>query len=228
MFGRSVAAAALLAVCAGAEPSRAEDIRDADTVTLALQGSADTVQVRGWRSYYGGYGSYYGYRSYYGYPYYGYGNPYYYAPSYSFGFNYYRPYTSYYYAPPVYYYSPSLYYYYPIAGNGTAQQQPAYSELTIKPRPLQPPTRESVPLPPPSPGDATYPYDGGPQNPVPMPRSTPAPMKDAPPATVPLEGRVVSLPVKTVENKFRYSAYGEQPTSTFGDLRSVKATSPAR
>jgi hypothetical protein len=48
----------------------------------------------------------------------------------------------------------------------------------------------------------TYPYDGGPDNPVPMPKKTaPAPVKVVP------GGKVVSLPPK--REKLAYPAYGE-------------------
>jgi hypothetical protein len=66
------------------------------------------------------------------------------------------------------------------------------------------PEREQL-MPPATPdGGSTYPYDGGPDNPVPMPKRTaPAPLKVAP------GGKVVSLPPK--REKLAYPAYGEQP-----------------
>jgi hypothetical protein len=60
--------------------------------------------------------------------------------------------------------------------------------------------------------DGTFPYDGGPRSPVPMPRAEPAPMS-TPPPSVPLEGRSVSLPPTKVA-KYAYPAYGDQPTPT--------------
>jgi hypothetical protein len=80
-----------------------------------------------------------------------------------------------------------------------------------------------VPVAPAGPApDATYPYDGGPANPVPtpqpMPKADPAPANPAPaPATaptrsVPLEGRAVSLPKSS--GKWAYPAYGEQARRT--------------
>ena len=48
---------------------------------------------------------------------------------------------------------------------------------------------------------------------MPLPRETPVePQKKTspPPATVPLEGRTVSLPAK-IAPKYTYSAYGEEP-----------------
>jgi hypothetical protein len=67
---------------------------------------------------------------------------------------------------------------------------------------------------PPAPDDRTYPYDGGPRAPVPMPKAdqeTPPPPRPMPPGTIPLEGRTVSLPGKT---QFAYPAYGEEPRVT--------------
>jgi hypothetical protein len=62
----------------------------------------------------------------------------------------------------------------------------------------------------PAPG-GTYPYDGGPRVPVPMPQMQPAPTNGpGTPATVPSDGRVVSLPAKPA--KLTYPAYGENLT----------------
>ena len=65
---------------------------------------------------------------------------------------------------------------------------------------------ETPPMPRPQrvPADGTFPYDGGPRNPPPMPKSGPI-FNDAP-ATLPLTGRVVSLP----KPKYVYPAYGEK------------------
>jgi len=79
--------------------------------------------------------------------------------------------------------------------------------------PAPPPEQVEVPQAPPAaaPGNPTFPYDGGPQNLVPMPGREPAPTTRPPVAvpqrSVPMEGRSVSLPVKL---KFTYAAYGEQ------------------
>ena len=86
-------------------------------------------------------------------------------------------------------------------------------------------TRPAAPgaeqLPPPVPRDSTYPYDGGPANPVPMPRAEPG-STSAPRYfhIAPLEDLHVSLPNETkvekesVQGKFSYPAYGEQPRRT--------------
>jgi hypothetical protein len=109
------------------------------------------------------------------------------------------PYNSGYYSDPNSYYNnyPNYYYpststYYPVDGvvNGTLSQ----------PRVLTP--------------NATFPYNGGPTNPVPLPRSTtnptPAPIRK-PAASVPLDGTLVSAPTtKQAVEKFTYAAYGEK------------------
>lgn len=60
----------------------------------------------------------------------------------------------------------------------------------------------------PSQPNRTYMYDGGPRNPVPMPRDEVLP-QGAVPATVPLEGRSVSLPRRPTPRPV-FAAYGEQ------------------
>src|SRR5262249_48317556 len=66
---------------------------------------------------------------------------------------------------------------------------------------------EALPTPRPLPSaDPTFPYDGGPRAPVPMPTIDPAP-KAAPPGAAPLEGRSVSLPAKPA--KLTFPAYGQ-------------------
>jgi hypothetical protein len=62
-------------------------------------------------------------------------------------------------------------------------------------------------------GTQSYPYDGGPQAPVPMPGNNGvnppvAPTRTPPVATVPLEGRLVSLPGPA--QRLSYPAYGER------------------
>jgi hypothetical protein len=61
----------------------------------------------------------------------------------------------------------------------------------------------------PAPAEGTYPYDGGPANPVPMPQAKPGPKRAVPPTTIP-EGRAVAIQSKT--KKYQYAAYGEKPT----------------
>lgn len=148
--------------------------------------------------------------------------PYFY-PGFALGFGYYRPWVSYsvapyyyYSAPPVYYYSaPPAYYYSAPVGVSVSVSTPKVtaSFTTMQPERISAPVNGGERLPPPQPvpgGPAgTYPYDGGPIRPVPMPTTVP---EKAPPPSVPLEGRAVSLPAKpvTITVKYSYPAYGEQ------------------
>jgi hypothetical protein len=74
------------------------------------------------------------------------------------------------------------------------------------------------PMPPADPGAGFYPYDGGPQNLVPMPggngNANPISAPAKKPATVPLEGRLVSLPAQGggQTQRLNYPAYGEGST----------------
>ena len=129
------------------------------------------------RGYYGGYYS----RGYYG----GY-----YARSY---YPYYRPYYygAYYY--PSVYYTPyySSYYYYPVASVApvaTVQTNGYY----------QAPAPSYVPPMPPADGNGTFPYDGGPRAPIPMPNPGQDlnPAKD-PRGIIPFDGKLISLPTET-------------------------------
>jgi len=103
---------------------------------------------------------------------------------------------------------------------GPTQQTP------VQPQFVQPPVQ-----------NGTFPYNGGPVNPVPLPGDPPLPTKD-PRGTVPLEGKLVSLPretfggvgpvvtpeiqklsyvslrtsqLTTTPTSYSYPAYGEQP-----------------
>jgi hypothetical protein len=149
---------------------------------------------RGWYGYgrgWYGYPYWYGYRPYYrwwgaGYwPYYAYSSPYYYS----------YPSTVYY---GGYYDYPSTTVVVPSASLSTSPY------LQGTPAPAQ--AIETAPPPAVVPADGTFPYDGGPRNPPPMPRAEPAP--PGAPATFPLNGNVVSAPAKTT---YRYLAYGEKP-----------------
>jgi hypothetical protein len=64
-------------------------------------------------------------------------------------------------------------------------------------------------LPMPTPGNGTYDYDGGPVNPVPLPKAAPAPTA-VPPAAAPVPAtREVSVPQRQPA-RYSYAAYGEQ------------------
>jgi len=187
--------------------------------------------------YRGGYGGYYGgYRGYYG-GYAGYYRPYYYSnyyPSYYYSTPYYSPYYDYgcsvgpgaygtvsqlnvvqqyqgapYAAQQPYY--PSVTPYGTPQGyngyNGVPQQnyngvpQQGFSGYNGNPQPMPPPVQ---------PNNGTYPYDGGPNQPVPVPRQDSAPTKFAPQAPTTL--RLVNTPgqaVTTPTSQFSYPAYGE-------------------
>jgi len=152
---------------------------------------------RGWYGYGRGW---YGNRGWYGYgPYYGswYGSgPYYGNWSYSS----YWPYYSY---PSSAYYGG--YYGYP----SSAVVVPSVNlnvAPTLQSQPLPDGALETAPPPALAPADGTFPYDGGPRNPPPMPKADPAPT--GAPATIPLSGRAVSLPGKAT---YTYAAYGETP-----------------
>ena len=128
-------------------------------------------------------------------------------------FAFYRPYygggyygggPGYYYGGPSYYYNPCptpYYYYYSYAPLtvDAATAAPAVASAQIRSR------------------SSTYPYDGGPNNPVPMPRGGP----DANPAPrlVPPDTVEVST---TPARKHTYPAYGETPARTlFAEDRPV-------
>jgi hypothetical protein len=199
------------------------------SVQADMQGDTDLVRGYGrggrgyYRGYYGGYRGYYGgYRGYYG----GYYRPYY------AGY-----YGSYYYPPvvyPTYYYSPyyANTYYYPIAGQAaptvTLQQANYYSPAPASSQPT-PGQRFSEPIPAPG-GNGTFPYDGGPRSPIPMP----APGAEVNPANdrgiIPLDGKLVSIPNETTGGfspvgfpsaqpratttttpRVSYPAYGDEP-----------------
>lgn len=189
-----------------------------DTMNLLLTGDEDTVLTKygryyggyGYGRYYGGYGRYYGgYGRYYGgFGYGGYNRgfgyssfyrPYYGYPRYSYGFSLgYNYWPSYYYRPYYYgsYYSynwaPSCYYY-PISD--IDQTAPV---TTLEMNGI---------------ANGGYFYNGGPENPVPLPKKE----GKVEPPSVPLEGRPVSLPAPKAEekkSKFAYPAYGEEPGRT--------------
>lgn len=80
----------------------------------------------------------------------------------------------------------------PAAPRGTSP--PALAQ----PRAVDPPPRKK-------PNGDTFPYDGGPTNPVPKPKDTPP--SSTTPRSVPLEGLSVALP--KAATKWTYPAYGE-------------------
>ncbi len=207
------------------------------TMTLGGKGTAaqaaaeDTELTHGYR-YRGGYygwGGGYGYRGYSvgyyggyrgGYGWNGYGG---YYGGYS-SFNYYRPaYYAPYYAPRVYYSSyyssfpvyptystyyncgPSVGLYLGIGGGaGTgAPTVPLGGGLARPPAATQPMA------PPVAPDGGTFPYDGGPANPVPLPKADPNAAPPADPMTTATD-LPISLKPKAPAPQYRYKAYGEK------------------
>jgi hypothetical protein len=163
---------------------------------------------RGWGGYYAGYRGWGGYRGFYGgyYPSYGgyYGG---YYPSYASYYSY--PVYSY----PVY----STYYYYPCATVAAAPTTTLdYSIVPSTPTPADPtqttpsPSLKTTPAPPMPRVDGTYPYDGGPAAPVPMPKGGDEAMT-LPRVPTPILDRVVSLKDEPTTGKYVYPAYGELP-----------------
>ncbi|AMV23931.1 hypothetical protein VT84_06020 [Gemmata sp. SH-PL17] len=189
------------------------------TMTLGGKGTAqqaateDTELARGYR-YYGGHGyhGHYGYRGGYGY-YGGYG----YRGGYGGYYGGYRGYYGGYYGGyrPAYYYTPRVYYsnyyyptYYPtyygggfyIGISGNSNDATAINLGGIGSRPV------SQPVPAPTAGDGTFPYDGGPANPVPLPKADP---QMNPPAN-PSADLPVSFKPKPATSPYKYKAYGEK------------------
>lgn len=200
------------------------------TMTLGGQGSAARAATEdnelthgyryrggwgyGWGGYRGGWGGGWGgwNSGYWG----GYRGGYWggYRPFYSnyYSFNYYRPayFNSFYYRPyPVYstyYYSgcgPSIYL---GIGGGAASGAPVVPLGTDFARPA--PAAPAQPMiPPAAPGDGTFPYDGGPANPVPAPQPDARPIPPSNPSVA------TDLPISLKPKApapYKYKAYGEK------------------
>jgi len=168
------------------------------------------------RPYYGGYGGYYG--GDYCYP----------------GVSYYSYST---YSTPLYYNPCSLPSPAPAVTLRVLPTTPSYQGTivpgTVAPGTAVPSEGTIVPGTPTNPG--TYPYDGGPKAPVPMPRieDSPAPPADDNGSAIrPANERLVSLPIPdlsaanvsgTGKGKWAYPAYGEKPQRTsFAEDRPIK------
>jgi hypothetical protein len=142
-------------------------------------------------------------------------------------------YTPYYY--PYYYGSPIIYtspvYYSPISTSsltvtppislGIGANQPGGNSLNAVPPGFNPYDQQQ----PPMQGDPTFPYDGGPRLPVPMPKTNevgapPAPTGSPAPPRLPLEGRTVSLPAQQ-KPQFTYPAYGDKVRDTTPDRTTI-------
>jgi hypothetical protein len=151
-------------------------------------------------------GSGFGFWPGYDYPYYSY-----YYPSSYYSPYFYEPLGFYYpsadYVGPSVYYAPDNYYDYP---NGYGLS-PGSRPLPTPGRSVMPPAtgpEETIPMPRPQQKGGTYPYDGGPANPVPMPQAVSTPSRKAgiPPTS---DGRLVAAESKAP--KYTYQAYGEKP-----------------
>jgi hypothetical protein len=223
MLWRSLAAGALAAVVfAWTAPARAGDTvklgldkSATPTVTLELKPGDDAeATLAHWHAHYYGGGFYHA-------GHYGYGHAYYHVGHYGYGFSpaYYYPrrygyssfyyggfYPRYFYSPTVTYYSQTPVYYYsqPLYYSAPYCSPIGLSATLQTPGDQMPPPMTQV-----NPGLGTYPYDGGPANPVPMPKVDPAPTNVPPKAVVPGDERPVALPARS--GKYSYLAYGEKP-----------------
>lgn len=209
---------------------------DGTTMTLGGKGTAaqaateDTELTGGYRGYYGWgggfrYGGYYGgYRGFYGgfrpyyssfrAPFYGGFRPY----SSFYSFNFYRPafytprvfYSNFYtpvYAPfPVYttFYSPPSFYLGIGGAAGSGAPTVPLGADFARPQPAQPMAQPGVPG-----GDGTFPYDGGPINPVPVPKGEPQMIPPAAPSAT-VTDLPISVKPKSTTSPYRYKAYGEK------------------
>lgn len=173
----------------------------------------------GYRGYYGGYrGGYYsGYRGYYGGGYY---RPYYasyYRPYYGYGGGYYGGglgyggfYTNYYNSYYPSYYGGGCGVYLGISGGSAVAGVPTVVPGTNFARPVD---TQPMAQPVPPGGDGTFPYDGGPANPVPLPKIDPQAIPPANPSAtatdLPVSGKAKS-PFVPATTPYKYKAYGEK------------------
>jgi len=130
------------------------------------------------------------------------------------GFAYYpRYYGGFYYggAPGIYYSAPVGYSYGYAPCSGTVISSGPATTLRMAPVPSNGgPVVPSTP----TPGKSTYPYDGGPKTPVPMPKADEAKQVPLPRTPALLEDVLVSLQGQAQGGKWNYPAYGEKPTRT--------------
>src|SRR5262249_52782821 len=141
-----------------------------------------------------------------------------------------------YYASPRVYYISSTAYYYPLVLGATAVPYPStlsiLPALSVLPPAGDPsagspgryildrPPTEILPVPNPTPDAGPSPYDGGPKDPVPLPRP------DTAPPPPPPDERSAALP--GTPTRFAYPAYGEEPgRSSFAADRLVSGKKDA-
>lgn len=124
----------------------------------------------------------------------------------------------YYYSAPAvtYYYSPPVYSYYYCPVNTTVEDVPPSLRVPFQPQANPRPEPPVAPSRPMQPADGTFPYDGGPAKPAPMPGAEPARRNSSPDSA---RERIVSIPPA---KKYTYAAYGDQKTKPASDVRVVK------
>ena len=199
--------------------------RAGDLFQMAIPASDAPAQTRAvvypGRFWGGGFGPSWG-----GYP--SYRAPYRFFPQYDLNFGFGFPPPSFYNAPlPYFFPAPPVYSYTTPSGLGVTTYSLPAGEVTYSV--TQPPPLGPEQLPPPVPRNATFPYDGGPPNPVPMPHVEPDPTSLPHYFHIaPRDDVRVSFPAKPAKGKFSYPAYGEQPRRTAGDrtivIKDVKKT----
>jgi len=208
-YGIWTALTAGLLLTAGGVSQGSDTVRlGGPSAQAAIEGGTDNELVRYGHGHYGGGRGYYGGgRGYYGGYYGGFYGRSYYRPYYA-SYSYYRPY----YRPYVYSYYPSYYgasyyspyyasYYYPCAGTVaptvTLQtQQPITQAQSIYQTPAPPRINNVQPMPPASDSN-TFPYNGGPNQPIPMPPQNDGAPISSPRGIIPLDGKLESLPRET-------------------------------
>lgn len=193
------------------------------TTTPGFHGGVDTVLVHGWRSrfyrpFHFGHFHSHAHLSYYRPFAFSHFHPYTFFPrhsSFHLGFSVHRPHFYSLYTPPAYFWPAYHYDYCPIGGG----VMPYASILAANPSvfTLRPYSGAFTP-PQPYAGPQTYPYNGDPQDTVPMPQAVPEPAV-VPPSTIPI-GRLVSMPARP--SSFAFPAYGDAATRTsFAEARDV-------
>jgi hypothetical protein len=161
----------------------------------------------GYGGYRGGYGGYAGYRGgYYG----GYRGGYYggYGGYWGGGYGGYYPYAGYYGYP---YYGGGVGIYLGINGGSSGVPVVNLGDNYAPPDGYMPPPAQPMAQPTP-PSDGTFRYDGGPANPVPLPKADPQPIPPSNPTGVnlPVSGNKLTTPFAPTPTPYKYKAYGEK------------------
>lgn len=236
-----------------ADPVSSSRTVDAPTITLGLDKSDDNTElVHFFRHRFGFYRPFYGsyfYRPYYGgfYGGFGYYPSYYYRPyfgyGYGFGYGYYPRYYGgwggYYGGFGGYGYSysyPGFYFGCSLDGNDVTACQTTLlgaippipqAPATAPQTPSQSQSPSAPPVMPRAPADSDkgeYNYDGGPDNPVPMPQGN---KPNSPNRAAPLRSYLVSLPAQSASQPLSYRAYGQQTFATPAQSTRATAAQPS-